>query len=153
MTRVKIATLVRLETGFVSVDNLERYDGDPEHVAGAISLVIDGTELLGADLWDDVNWLWPLIVHALDDYRRTGSGKCGFPDQPIAFSAESAGAGTVLIRVFDGESIERSSAVPEDDLFEEVARAGIFFFDELQRICPGTSYGVTERTTLEGWRR
>lgn len=152
MTRVKIVTFVRAGARLVPIENLERYDGDPDHVAGAISLRIDGAELLGPELWDDVNWLWPFIVQALDEYRRTGSGKRSFPDQPISFSAESAWTGTALIKVFDGESIERSSTAPDDDLFEEVARAGIFFFEELQRLCPGTSFGVAERTTLDGWR-
>jgi len=153
VSRVKIATFVRSGATFVPVEDLERYDGSPDHVAGAISLTIDEAELLGTELWDDVNWLWPFIVRALDEYRRTGSGKRGFPDQPISFSAELAWSGTALIRVFDGESIERSSTVPDDDLFDEVARAGISFFDQLQRLCPGTSFGVAERATLEGWLR
>jgi hypothetical protein len=153
VSRVKVASFVRSGSTFVPIENLERYDGDPDHVAGAVSLTVDGTELLGTELWDDVNWLWPFIVQALDEYRRTGSGKRGFPDQPISFSAESAWNETALLKVFDGESIDRSSAVPNEDLFKEVARAGILFFDELQRLCPGTTFGVAERTTLEDWRR
>lgn len=55
---------------------------------GAISLTVDGVELLGPELWDDVNWLWPFVILALDECRRSGAGQRYFPDQPIEFFRE-----------------------------------------------------------------
>lgn len=146
-----MTTYLRVDEEFLLLGQVDRYMGDPDHVPGAVSLIIDGVELLGTDLWDDVNWFWPLLVRAADEYRTSGFGKRGFPDQPISFSLESAWPGTALVRVFDGDEIDRSATIPDDELFREIARVGTFFFDELQRLCPGTSFGSSERPILDGW--
>ena len=118
---------------------------------GAISLVVDGTDVPGRDLWDDVNWLWPLVVQALDECRRTGSGKRGFPDQPISFKAENAWSHHTLVTVTDGQSLNRAVAAASDELFEEAAHAGLGFFAALERLCPRSDIGREEREILESW--
>jgi hypothetical protein len=151
MSRVQAQTFVRSGEGFLPVSEVARYDGDCYYVPGALSLIIDGAEMLGTDLWDDVNWLWPLVVQALDECRRTGFGRRGFPDQPISFKAELAWAGNVLVTVTDGESIDRSAVAPADELYQVVAREGVQFFNELQRLCPGNEDGLEERGLLASW--
>jgi hypothetical protein len=69
-----------------------------------------------------------VVVQALDECRRTGFGRRGFPDQPISFKAELAWAGNVLVTVTDGESINRSAVAPADELYQVVAREGVQFF-------------------------
>ncbi|MFI6680468.1 hypothetical protein [Kribbella sp. NPDC050470] len=71
---------MRIGEDFLPIQEAQRYDGDGVYVPGAASLVIDGVEVLGIDLWDDVNWLWPFIVQALDDCRRAGAGRRGGND-------------------------------------------------------------------------
>jgi hypothetical protein len=112
MTRVEVRSYVRIGKDFQPIKEVHRYKGDCQYVRGAISLVIDGIDTLGVDLWDDVNWLWPFIVQALDECRRTGSGKRGFPDQPISFKAETAWTGHVLVSVTDGGTIKRTAVAP-----------------------------------------
>lgn len=151
MSRVQVQSYVRIGEVFQPVNEVERYEGDCRYVPGAIGLVIDGVDVLGVDLWDDVNWLWPFIVQALDDCRRTGSGKRGFPDQPISFRAETAWAGNTLVSVTDGASINRTAVAPDDELYEAVALAGVEFFAELHRLCPDADMGDEEREILESW--
>lgn len=152
MTRVEVRSFVRVGEGsFLAIGEVPRLAGDCMYVPGAISLVVDGVELFGLDLWDDVNWLWPLMVQALDECRQTGSGKRGFPDQPISITAERAWLGHTLLRVTDGASIDRSAVAPDEELFEAVALAGLRFFIELRRLCPDEDMGREERDILEAW--
>ncbi|WP_139346825.1 hypothetical protein [Sinomonas mesophila] len=109
MNSIRIESYVQVGDTFLPIREISRYGGNREYVPGAISLTIDGIEILGVDLWDDVNWLWPFIVQALDDCRRTGFGSRGFPDQPISFRVKAAGADQLLVSVTDGESINRKA--------------------------------------------
>ena len=67
------------------------------------------------------------------------------------FKAESAWAGNLLVSVTDGGPIKRRVLAPADELYEAVARAGLEFFEELQRLCPGTEFGHEEREILGLW--
>lgn len=151
MQRIQVRSFIRIGSDFLPIQDIKRYEGDRQYVPGAVSLVIDGIELLGTDLWDDVNWLWPFIVQALDDCRNTGFGKRGFPDQPISFKAEKARAANTRITVTGGTSINRTAVSSDDQLYETVARAGVEFFAHLNRVCPGSDIGEEERATLESW--
>ena len=152
MTSVEIQSFVRARDGeFVPIVEVPRFGGECRYVAGAISLKVDGLELFGLDLWDDVNWLWPFVVQALKDCRRTGAGKRGFPDQPISIIAERARPGHTLIRVTDGASINRTAVAADADLFGAVARAGMIFFAELFRLCPAEDMGSEENDVLMTW--
>lgn len=150
MSRVRIQSYVRIGEDFQPIEDVKRYDGDSMYVPGAVSLVVDDVELMGAELWDDINWLWPLMVQAVDDYRRTRTGKRGFPDQPISFKVEAAWPGHALVSVVS-DSFEHKAVVPEEAFYEEVARAGLTFFAELQRICPEYDGDDAEIDVLRAW--
>ncbi|WP_413250464.1 hypothetical protein [Sinomonas flava] len=149
MNSISVESYIRMGDAFVPIQEISRYGGDREYVPGAISLRIDGIEILGVELWDDVNWLWLFIVQALDDCRRTGFGNRGFPDQPISFSVRVAGAGQLLVSVTDGESINRKANAVADELYAAVAGAGLEFFAQLERLCPGTN--LDESKVLQAW--
>lgn len=151
MSRVEVETYIRVGDEFQVARDVGGYDGDDEYVPGAISLKIDGVDVMGTDLWDDVNWLWPFVVQAVDECRRTGAGKRGFPDQPIAFKVDVVWEGNLLVAVTDGEEINRGAVAPAAEFYEAIARAGLDFFDQLQRLCPGTGFGDDERDLLESW--
>lgn len=152
MSRIHVQSYVRVGRDLRPVGELLSFDGDCMYVPGAISLIVDGIEVFGMDLWDDINWLWPYVVQAFDECRRTGLGKRGFPDQPISFIVENAWAGNLLLTVTDGESINRTVVAPADELFEVVARAGLDFFTQLQRLCPANDFGHDEHTILASWQ-
>ncbi|MBO3102138.1 hypothetical protein KG102_15675 [Cellulomonas fengjieae] len=113
---------------------------------------MDGVELLGPELWDDVNWLWPFVVQALDECRQSGSGKRYFPDQPVAFTATTQWEGNVLLTVTTSDrSIHRSAVAPSDELYDVVARSGIEFFQELRRLCGPDPASEVEEAALRRW--
>lgn len=150
MNRVRIQSYVRIGAEFQPIQDIKRYDGDSMYVPGAVSLVVDEVELMGIELWDDINWLWPFIVQAVDDYRKTGTGKRGFPDQPISFKVEAAWPGHALVSVVS-DSFEHKAVVPEDELYSAVAHAGLTFFTELQRICSEYEGDDAEIGVLRSW--
>lgn len=157
MTSITIATSLRSGVSFVPIGDVPADRGDPDYVEGAITFTVDGAELFGVALWDDVDWLWPLVVRALDDYRQHGTGRCSFPDQPILFSAERVRrAGHTLLQVSDGQNLRRSVVVPTAELFSAVARAGKEFFVELERVLSASGASVGSPATeavLDGWLR
>lgn len=88
---VDVNTFLRTPSGPIPIAEVQRYDGQVNYVEGSIVLDVDGCELLSHDLWDDVNWLWPFVVQAVDEALRTGFGEFYFPDQPILFEDVSKG--------------------------------------------------------------
>ena len=134
------------------MESATAHDGACDYVPGAISLTVDGAELLGDGLWDDVNWLWPGIVGALEECRRSGSGTSWFPDQPIVFGAESLRRpGYLKVSVTTADrSIHRAAVAPSDAVYEAVARAGLTFFAALARLC-GSSGASREEAELRRW--
>lgn len=136
---------------FVEIAEAADHAGECEYLPGAVSLRVDGTELFGLDLWDDVNWLWPFMVQVFADCRRTGSGKGGFPDQPISITAQRVWSEHILIRVTDGSVINRSAVAPAGELFQTLAVAGSHFFGELRRLCPDNVVDQQERVVLASW--
>jgi hypothetical protein len=144
---VEINTYIRDEAGaFVPCSELIRYGGDLRHVAGYISFVVDGQPLLDEALWDDVDWLWPYVVQALDECLRDGVGERFFPDQPIRFRAERIGGDRVLLRV-NGGSVDRAVTAGRVETVAAVADAARTFFAELERLVPGS--GTADRTEVE----
>ncbi|MGW6128726.1 hypothetical protein ACWFNE_01740 [Cellulomonas sp. NPDC055163] len=153
MSRVAAESYVRVDGEFRPIREAGRHDNSCLYVPGAISLIVDGVELLGVKLWDDVNLLWPFVVQALDECRRSGSGQRAFPDQPIHVSAETLQrGGDVLVRITTPDrTIDRSAVVPADELYAVVARAGIQFFEELRRLCGPRRYPSQEEAALRRW--
>lgn len=152
--KVDMRSLVRLADGsFIDIVEATVVAGDCSYVRGAISLRIDTVELFGPELWDDVNWLWPLLIRALDDCQATGMGRRGFPSQPIAIVAERAWSGHTRLSVTDGDAINRSAVATDHDLLSAVTAAGLEFFRELRRLCPHDDTGEEERLIIESWNR
>lgn len=153
MSRVAVESYVRVDGEFRPIREAERHDESCTWVPGAISLTVDGVELFGVRLWDDVNWLWPLVVQALDECRRSGAGQTAFPDQEIWISAATLeGGGDVLLSVTTRDRrIDRSAVAPADELYAVVARAGIDFFEELRRLCGPRRNPSQKEAALRRW--
>lgn len=151
MTTIEIETFIRVAGKFVPVADVTRYQGARNYVEGAISLTIDDTEVFGLDLWDDVNWLWPLVIQAFEDCRNSGLGKRWFPDQPLSIVVEEIWGGKTRIKVADGTPSRRSAVAPSAELYTAVGRAANEFFSKLQRLVPGTYYGSYETSIIGRW--
>lgn len=137
MSLVEIRSYLRVGDGqFVPMEEAEVFDGDCRWVPGAIVFTIDGVEVLSFELWDDINWLWPFIVQALDDCRREGRGERYFPDQPLLFRAEMLGSSGQMRLSVTGGGVETMAVGPAEEIYEAVAHAALCFFPALYRLCP-----------------
>lgn len=154
MTGVVVETYLRDGGGaFTPVAEVVRYDGDQRHVPGAIELVVDGQPVLDRELWDDVDWLWPLVVQAVDDGLRTGVGERWFPDQPILVRVERSGAHRLLLTVTGGP-VHRVVSADRAALARAVAAGARDFFGHLERLVPGTGSApavVAEVARVDAW--
>lgn len=125
---VEIETLLRSSSGeFTRVGDVDRYAGDERHVSGAIEFVVNGQHLLDQELWDDVDWLWPYVIQAIDEGVASGVGERYFPDQPILFRVERASENRLLFKV-DGGTIHRVVSADQPDVLQAVAAAATDFF-------------------------
>jgi hypothetical protein len=156
MTAITVETFIRMPEGFVRASEVRVYEGDPDYVGGALSVMIDDVELFGIEASDHVNWLWAFVIQALEKCRIEGSGKRAFPNRPLTFAADTVRGSKVLLTV-KGSSV---TGAPEIDRFVEapmretqraLATAGLQFFDNLVRLCPNARFGTAERAILLNW--
>jgi hypothetical protein len=148
---VVIDTFLRTGSdGFRSVRELERYDGDPSYVEGAIVMSIDGVPLLSEDEWDDVDWLWPSLVQAAEECRTTGAGQRMFPDQPVLFSARRLATGRLLVSVQLGDET-RAATAKAAEFYRALAAAGTEFFNHHRRLVRGGGGYEREAALLRAW--
>lgn len=111
------------------------------YVEGFISMTIDGTEMFGPDLWDDVGALWPLLTNMFDDCRENRVGETSLMERAIPIRLESiqGWAGSLLLTVGrpegDHYGVEmRRASVAAGDLYPAVARAYLDTFAHFRRI-------------------
>lgn len=137
MSKVEVRSYLRRSDGdFVPFDDVGLVVNDCDYVSGAIELSIGGVEVLSLTLWDDINWLWPYIVLTLNECRRTGHGEGWFPSQPLKFRAEALGSSGQLLLSVAGGGIDSHAVGPAADIYAEVGRAALNFFDQLHQVCP-----------------
>src|SRR4051812_37625122 len=118
---VEIETYLRSRTGvFIPVAQVHRHTGDPRWMEGAIEFTVDGQAVLDRALWDDVNWLWPSVIQAVDDCLAYGAGQRYFPDQPIIFRVEQAGPHRLVFRV-DGGAVHRVVSADRVEVLRAIA--------------------------------
>ncbi len=137
--------------GFTPIEDVERYDGEPEYVEGAIVMTVDGVPFLAEEDWDDVNWLWPFVVKASQDCERTGHGTVMFPDQPIEFRVERVGSDRVRLSL-SAKDLSRTAVASAPEYYGALAKAGLHFFEHLERLAPGAAESDREQIeALERW--
>ncbi|MGI5186695.1 hypothetical protein ACQEVI_00930 [Promicromonospora sp. CA-289599] len=116
---------------------------------GFISMTIDGTEMFGPDLWDDMGMLWPGLTVMLDDCRESRAGKTSLTERaiPIRLEAIRSWPGFLLLTVGrpegDHYGVEaRRASVAAADLYPAVARAYLDTFANFRRIDVPEDIGV-----------
>jgi hypothetical protein len=127
---------------FEPVQDLESFTQKRSgYVEGFISLTVDGTEMLGSDLWDDMGMLWPGLTIMLDDCRENGAGNASLAERaiPIRLECIRGWPGFLLLTVGrpegDHYGVEaRRASVEAADLYPAVARAYLDTFAHLRRI-------------------
>ncbi|MCB1281555.1 MAG: hypothetical protein KDB18_08525 [Salinibacterium sp.] len=149
---IEVDTLLRSPVGeFARIADVGSYSGDASHVPGAIELSVHGAVVLDRELWDDVDWLWPYVIQAIDECLAFGLGERYFPDQPIVFRVERIGDRRLMFTV-QGGAIDRMVAADTAELLAAVAEAALDFFDHLERLVPGSEATfVEEIARVRSW--
>lgn len=146
-----IDTLLRAADGsFERFAGVERYDGDPRRVEGAVTIHVDGKPLLTRAEWDELDWLWPFLVQAVDEAQATGEGERCFPDQPIRFRVERLPTGRFLASVGLGEE-RRGASADAGEFVRAIAAAGLAFFEHRDRIIRGGGGDQQEADLCRRW--
>lgn len=131
-----VKTVLKHGQGFVPIEDWQGQLADAEYVAGALIFTLDGTVILDESLWDDINWLWPLIVNGLPDLLDGKDAVTQFPDQPISFSVTHVDREWLRLHVFsEGHDYARKK-LRKRDYLGEMTRAGIDFFTRFDAIAP-----------------
>lgn len=84
---ISIESFIKSKDKFV---NIKKYNGavNGDYVDGAISLIINGVELIDLSMWDDVVDLWCYILNGVEEISNKRDFECGFPDQPIILNLQ-----------------------------------------------------------------
>jgi hypothetical protein len=149
---VEIRTVLgRPNTGFTPIEDVERYQGEPAYVEGALCIDVDGVPFLAPADWDDVNWLWPFVVKAAQDCEATGHGETMFPDQPVKFSIDRLGRSGRVRLSLSAEGLSRTAVAGASEFYDALAEAGLHFFEHLERLVPGEA--DTDQEQIDALRR
>ena len=137
---VDIKTLLgNPRTGFTPIEDVARFEGDPNYVEGALCMDIDGIPLITAEYWDDVNWLWPFVVEASQACEETGHGETLFPDQGIEFRLDRLGDSGRVRASLTSSNDSRAAVMMASEFYPALAHAGLHFFGHLERLVPAAA--------------
>ncbi|NHZ60839.1 hypothetical protein [Massilia genomosp. 1] len=131
-----VKTVLKQGQDFVPIEDWQGKVADSGYVAGALILTLDGTIILDASVWDDINWLWPLIVNGLPDLLDGKDTATGFPDQPITFSVTHVDREWLRLHVFCGGHDYARKKIRKRAYLGEMTRAAIDFFTRFDAIAP-----------------
>lgn len=137
---VTVASHLRTITGdFIPIAQVESYDGDCDHMAGAVVISSRIGEFMTTAMWDDLNWIWPLLVQALDEARTHETGMRWFPGQPLKFTAELTADGSELVMSLKGGSTNAGMQVDAPIFYRTFRDAFNECVEHLERLCPGSA--------------
>ncbi|WP_157738863.1 hypothetical protein [Labrenzia sp. VG12] len=118
---------------------------DPHYIDGAISLIIDGVELLGTELWDLVDQLWCYIANGLVEAAGGRTFSTYFPDQPLQISFTPLGDNVKII--IDCDPFPKSVLVNLQTILNAVLRHMDDLADEFGKLDGATTF-APERQEL-----
>ena len=151
-SQFRAATLIRRDDGtFVDLAEATAPELASRWIRGAIELTINGVPLLDRDLWDDVNWLWPMLIQSLLDCERTGYGERMFPSQPISIVARGSGKQRLTVSVSDS-TVSRTAQGEVAAVLRTVGTGAWTFFSDLAERSPDAIAGCEEeRAVAQRW--
>ena len=132
----RIETKLKRGDEFVSIEEWCGPISDPHYIEGAVVMSYEGKTLMGENLWDDVNYMWPYLINGLSEILEGKDWHTWFPDQPITFSVEHISPDWLLLHVYAEDEEYVKKKVPKFEYLSEMVRAGRDFLSRLYRICP-----------------
>jgi hypothetical protein len=141
---IEVTSYLRTADGrFVQVGEVTEAPPDPDYVAGAVELVIDGVQLMDTVMWDYVDQLWAYICDMVRTYRERGEANTYFPDQPIMLSFKRHGSSRVLVSLTINDETRKVS-VGEEELIEALRAHGSAFFARMAELLPQNRAGYED---------
>jgi len=128
--------LRRQDEELVALSEFAGTPEDCEYIAGSIEIRVGYTVLLSRSVWDDVNWIWPLAMNAVEDFLNNGDGNFSFPDQPIDVRFGEAATQTVAIVVEVPGSDSMSGTCDRASFINGMCSACIEAMAVFQALCP-----------------
>jgi len=141
---ITITTYLRTpDETFELVETSTSSPADPDHIEGAIELVVDGTTVIGTEEWDDVDQLWAYIADMVEDLKAGEDlAETYFPDQPIRLAFERTD-GEILITAELDEEV-RHALIAETDLITALETAARRFFEKMLTLAGGNAAAYRE---------
>lgn len=133
-SRLKITSFFRQDGKFIPIDEFSGQISDKNYIEGAISVTLDGTELLDISLWDYIDQLWAYLVDGICAVAAGESYSCYFPDQPIRIEFEIIGGDQV--KIFVGAGGGRTGVVRREEFVSIFGKAAMRFFLRMTTLVP-----------------
>lgn len=110
-------------------------------IEGAVELTIGGKPVVTQEMWDDIDFLWPMIIKGLEELATRGSASVWFPDQPLELALKRVRRETLSVAVerpvrrTGRRSARRTAAgVEEQNFYAHMIDAGEHFFRRLEEL-------------------
>lgn len=159
---IQVESYLKKGNAFIPIAQFREAVADPEHIEGAIELVIGDVPLLSRDMWDYVDQLWSYLVSGLCEVCRGNRVSTYFPDQPIEIimtPMRSRREITVEVKYNEYQvptevvtrRIHRSASTDLQEFVEALTRAAGAFFVRMGELVPTEKYSY--QIDLEKIRR
>ena len=130
---IVVDTVFKDGRNFRSVREFSKPLKGRRYIEGAVLIRVDDVEIAGEEFSDLVDQLWCYVSDGVEKVSKGESFECYFPDQPIRLAFDVIG-NRVRIRLADEDV--RTRVVPQGDFLAEFSRAGVEFFNQLERLAP-----------------
>lgn len=132
---LNIQTYIMNGNGFTSISDYNGPVKDRLYILGSIELSVDGELLISRDLCDDINHLWPYLLHGIGALLEGQiEWSIGYPSRPFKLTFKRIATDQVMIG-FDYP--ERRAVVWSlTEFVPTMLNAASVFFENLIRIDP-----------------
>ncbi|WP_219149080.1 hypothetical protein [Amycolatopsis sp. TNS106] len=121
---------------FVEVDSC---DSLPQlrrgaELTGAIKLEVNGVEVLGQRLVDNIVMMWSRVGSIVNEYGNGRPARMGLPEQNIYFALEPLARKQILVSCEGGSLGRVAAAAGEEELLFALRFAGNEFYDKMEEL-------------------
>jgi len=150
---VTVQSFLRFDEAIVPVESFSGTIGQTEHILGSLELQINGRVILSRQCWDDINWLWPLLVSKTLEVLQGKAAELWYPDQPISVTFTPVGP-RGFVRIVSSEPNSAEARCHVQELGAGIAEGARHFLEYFTKLVP-VSYAktLTELDRIEQFLR
>lgn len=136
---VTVRSFMKVGDSFVPVEEFEGPIVNRDYILGSIEMTAGRKTLISRDVFDDINWLWPFVLQALEEVIAGRVGSRSYPDMPLEIVFRPH-RDRVAIQFGSGPEV----SVMRDELCRALISAATVFYDRLRR------FGLASDDDLRG---